>query len=112
MLRPSYTDLLEKISNGKDGADVVGSRYTIVIAVAKRARQLVDHAAPLIDQVKVDKPVSIAVNELYEGKIRMIEREEKPEEEMEAGDNAQEEAQAEASAHPETAQQTTEEDEP
>ena len=34
MLRPSYTDLLEKISNGKDGADVVGSRYTIVIAVA------------------------------------------------------------------------------
>lgn len=70
MLRPSYSDLLEVIS--KDTDDItLGSRYTIVIATSKRARQLVDHAEPLIAKVKVDKPVSIAINELYEGKIKV-----------------------------------------
>lgn len=80
MLRPSYTDLLEVISKNTDDI-TLGSRYTIVIAAAKRARQLVDHADPLVDDTKVDKPVSIAVNELYQGKIgvrqgRMVEVEE------------------------------------
>ncbi|MFI3175406.1 MAG: DNA-directed RNA polymerase subunit omega [Bacillota bacterium] len=70
MLRPSYTDLLEVISEETDDI-TLGSRYTIVIATAKRARQLVDHQEPLIDKVFVDKPVSIAVHELYRGKIRV-----------------------------------------
>lgn len=70
MLRPSYSDLLEVIT--QDAEDItIGSRYTIVIAAAKRARQLVDHAEPMIDKVKVDKPVSIAVHELYEGKLKI-----------------------------------------
>ena len=70
MLRPSYTDLLDVIS--KDTDDItLGSRYTIVIAAAKRARQLVDHAEPLVSDTKVDKPVSIAINELYQGKIKV-----------------------------------------
>lgn len=70
MLRPSYTDLLEVIT--KDTDDItIGSRYTIVIAAAKRARQLVDHAEMLVSDTKVDKPVSIAVNELYQGKIKV-----------------------------------------
>lgn len=70
MLRPSYTDLLEVISKETDDI-TLGSRYTIVIAAAKRARQLVDHAEPLVSNTKVDKPVSIAVNELYQGKIKV-----------------------------------------
>ena len=69
MLRPSYTDLLDQINKGAEGENVVGSRYTIVIAAAKRARQLIDHAEPLTEKVEVERPVSIAVNELYEGKI-------------------------------------------
>lgn len=72
MLRPSYTDLLEVFNRDTDDI-TLGSRYTIVIAAAKRARQLVDHAEPLVDGVKVDKPVSIAVNELYHGKIKVRE---------------------------------------
>lgn len=71
MLHPSYSDLLDAIN--KEGENSVASRYTIVIAAAKRARQLVDGAEPLTGNVKVDKPVSIAVNELYEGKIKIIE---------------------------------------
>lgn len=64
------------------------SRYTIIIAAAKRARQLVDGSQPLVDNVKVDKPVSIAVNELYNSKIKIIshnpdEEEAKAEEENE-----------------------------
>ncbi|MFV0315274.1 MAG: DNA-directed RNA polymerase subunit omega [Anaerotignum sp.] len=70
MLRPSYTDLLAVINEETDDI-TLGSRYTIVIAAAKRARQLVDHAEPLVGKIKVDKPVSIAVNELYEGQIKV-----------------------------------------
>ena len=78
MLRPSYSDILEVIT--QDSEDItIASRYTIVIAAAKRARQLVDHQQPMIDHIEVDKPVSIAVNEIYEGKLKI--REGKPEEE-------------------------------
>ena len=88
MLRPSYTDLLEEINKGAEGENVVGSRYTIVIAAAKRARQLIDHAEPLTDKVEVERPVSIAVNELYEGKI--VIRQNKIEEELPVDDIAEE----------------------
>ncbi|NLK36470.1 MAG: DNA-directed RNA polymerase subunit omega [Epulopiscium sp.] len=71
MLHPSYSDLLEVLNNDPNNDNTIGSRYTIVIAAAKRARQLVDHAKPLTDKVKIDKPVSIAVHELHEGKIRI-----------------------------------------
>lgn len=75
MLRPSYSDLLEVLNNDPNNDNTIGSRYTIVIAAAKRARQLVDHAMPLTRNVKIDRPVSIAVHELYEGKIRIKQRE-------------------------------------
>ncbi|MGM9916413.1 DNA-directed RNA polymerase subunit omega [Anaerotignum sp.] len=82
MLRPSYSDLLEVIT--QDAEDItIGSRYTIVIAAAKRARQLVDHAEPMIDNVKVDKPVSIAVHEIYEGKLKIRQGQPAAEEEKE-----------------------------
>ena len=70
MLRPSYSDILDVIT--KDAEDsTIGSRYTIVIAAAKRARQLTDHAEPMVDNIKVNKPVSIAVHEIYEGKLKV-----------------------------------------
>lgn len=72
MLRPSYSDLLEVLNKDADSENVIGSRYTIVIAAAKRARQLVDHAEPMTTQTKVDRSVSIAVHELWEGKIKII----------------------------------------
>ena len=90
MLRPSYTDLLDQINKGAEGENVVGSRYTIVIAAAKRARQLIDHAEPLTDKVEVERPVSIAVNELYEGKI--VIRQNKNEEELPVDDVVEEAA--------------------
>ena len=72
MLRPSYTDLLEVLNNGEYPS--IKSRYSIVIAAAKRARQLIDGDEPMV-QAAYDKPVTAAVNELYEGKLKI-----KPEE--------------------------------
>lgn len=71
MLRPSYLDLLEVISKDQEDSFETGSRYTIVIAAAKRARQIVDHAPILTEGGDPDKPVSTAVKELYEGKIKI-----------------------------------------
>lgn len=72
MLRPSYSDLLEVISEETNDI-TLGSRYTIVVAAAKRARELIAADKPLIldNEIQVHKPVSIAVNELYAGKIRV-----------------------------------------
>lgn len=46
----------------------VDSRYTLVVAAAKRARQLLDGAPKLYD-IKSDKPVSVALWELGEDKL-------------------------------------------
>ena len=73
MLRPSYTDLLEVINKNGNNNDVTGSRYSIVIAASKRARQLIDHDEPLVQIGKDSKPVSIAVDELYHEKIKIVE---------------------------------------
>lgn len=67
MLHPSYTDLMERINNRNDDI-FLKSRYSIVIATAKRARQIIDGDAPRVDKV-LPKPLSNAVNELYEGRI-------------------------------------------
>ncbi|MFS8628147.1 MAG: DNA-directed RNA polymerase subunit omega [Limnochordales bacterium] len=46
------------------------SRYALVVAAAKRARQLLDGAQPLTN-VDSDKPVTIALRELGEGKLEI-----------------------------------------
>ncbi len=56
------------------------SRYTLVVLMAKRARQLIDGAEPLID-TKTEKPVSIAIEEAVSGKITYIRRESEEEQE-------------------------------
>lgn len=73
MLRPSYAELMDVLNKDNDG-DNVKSRYTVVIAAAKRARQLIDGHAPLIDEssMTVDKAMSIAVQEIAQGKIEVV----------------------------------------
>ena len=70
MLHPSYTDLM-KVANSEvnEGeTPVVNSRYSIVMATAKRARELID-GAPALVYSDGKKPLSIAVEELDKGKI-------------------------------------------
>lgn len=44
------------------------SRYTLVMLAAKRSRELVEGAKPLIETDST-KPVSIAIEEIIQGKI-------------------------------------------
>ena len=68
MLHPSYTDLMKVVNSEVEPgeAPVVNSRYSIVMATAKRARQIIAGDEPLVT-AKVDKPLSIAVEELNLG---------------------------------------------
>ncbi len=72
MLHPSYGDLMEAVnSEVEDGeAPVVNSRYSIVLATAKRARQLISGSEPLTDP-KGKKPLAVAIDELYKGELKI-----------------------------------------
>ena len=78
MLHPSYADLINVVNSGvEEGEDpVVNSRYSIVMATAKRARQLIAGDEPLVDNLSVEKPLSVAVSELEQGKIHILNDEE------------------------------------
>ena len=54
---------------------VVSSRYSIVMATSKRARQIIAGDEPLVEGAG-KKPLSVAVEELNEGKIKIINDEE------------------------------------
>ncbi len=47
------------------------SRYTVVVAAAKRARQILEGAKPLVEHTSV-KPVTIALEEINAGKVKWI----------------------------------------
>ncbi|MGN1148155.1 MAG: DNA-directed RNA polymerase subunit omega [Lachnospiraceae bacterium] len=77
MLHPSYTDLMKVVNADVEPGEepVVSSRYSIVMATSKRARQIIAGDEPLVDGTG-KKPLSIAVEELNEGKIKIINDEE------------------------------------
>ena len=75
MLHPSYSDLMAVAnSDVEDGEQpVVQSRYSIVMATSKRARQIIAGDQPLLDKdAEGMKPLSIAVEELAESKIKIL----------------------------------------
>ena len=74
MLHPSYSDLMKVVNSEVEPGEskVVNSRYSIVIATSKRARQLIDGEEPLVETTQSEKPLSIAVDELKQGKIKIL----------------------------------------
>ncbi|MCF0228072.1 MAG: DNA-directed RNA polymerase subunit omega [Parasporobacterium sp.] len=73
MLHPSYTDLMDAVNSEVENGEqpVVQSRYSIVMAASKRARQLVDGAEPMVPAAGL-KPLSAAVEEIYSQKVTII----------------------------------------
>ncbi len=73
MLHPSYTDLINAVNADVEPGEqpVVQSRYSIVIATAKRARQLVDGEEATVPSFG-KKPLSIAIDEVYKKKIKIV----------------------------------------
>ncbi|CDE15170.1 dNA-directed RNA polymerase subunit omega [Clostridium sp. CAG:470] len=72
IVKPTVTELLKKAKN----------RYELVIATSKRARQIAMGDEPLT-KVKEESPVTLAANELAEGKFEIIREEENKEENKE-----------------------------
>lgn len=58
LVKPSVNELLTKVDN----------RYTLVIMVSKRARQIASGSKTVTD-VKSNSAVSLATNEVAEGKV-------------------------------------------
>ena len=73
MLHPSYSDLMEVVNSEVEEGEqpLVQSRYSIVLATAKRARQIIAGEEPLVP-ANGKKPLSIAVEELYESKVKIV----------------------------------------
>lgn len=61
MIYPTLKELLEKV----DG------KYTLVVAVSKRARQIVE-GQPKLTKTASNKPVTVAINEIAEGKLTYV----------------------------------------
>lgn len=79
IIEPPIDALLEK----QDSESVPVSKYQLVIYAAKRARQindyysdlhegnLFDNVGPLVDSTVEDKPLTIALHEIHEDKLRL-----------------------------------------
>ena len=74
MLHPSYSDLMAVVNSEVEPGEQpdVQSRYSIVIATSKRARQIVDGEEPLVNNSDGKKPLSLAIEELYSGKVKIV----------------------------------------
>jgi DNA-directed RNA polymerase subunit omega len=59
MMIPPLEDLLRKVD----------SKYTLVVGAAKRGRQLMEGHPKLVD-TRSHKPVTIALQEIFEGKVK------------------------------------------
>lgn len=82
MLHPSYSDLIKVVNSEVEPGEqpVVQSRYSIVIAAAKRARQIIGGSESDLPTAG-KKPLSVAVEELYKGDVKILSEADATEEE-------------------------------
>ena len=89
MLHPSYSDLMNVVNKGVEEGEtpVVNSRYSIVLATSKRARQLVSGAEAQVN-AQGKKALSVAIEELANEKIHILAETEEAEECVECAEEA------------------------
>jgi len=61
IVKPSVTELLKLVDN----------RYSLVIATAKRARQI-EAGSPVLTSIEDKVSVTVATNEIAEGKVKVV----------------------------------------
>lgn len=91
MIHPSYSELIEAINTNTEDDDntmLINSRYSLVLATSKRARQIIAGSEPMVEGAAGKKPLSIAIDELYKGKVKILE--DTHEEEETASENTEE----------------------
>ncbi|MGL5436703.1 MAG: DNA-directed RNA polymerase subunit omega [Lachnospiraceae bacterium] len=83
MLYPSCTDLINIVNNDVEPGEqpVVQSRYSIVLAAAKRARQIISGDDPMVPGTG-KKPLSMAIEEINECKVKIVSEDDSKEEEI------------------------------
>ena len=77
MIHPSYSELMQVVNSNATSEEepIVNSRYSIVLATSKRARQLIAGNDALVEddgRFMVAKPLSTAVKELYSGVVEIL----------------------------------------
>lgn len=75
MIHPSYSELIQAINKNSEEDDntiMLNSRYSLVLATSKRARQLIAGADPLVEKAAGKKPLSTAIDEFYKGKVKIL----------------------------------------
>lgn len=81
MLHPSYSDLMAVVNSEVEPGEqpVVQSRYSIVMATSKRARQIITERElekknnkDAVQYKKEKKPLSVAIEELYTSKVKIV----------------------------------------
>ena len=77
MLHPSYSEIIKAVNSEVEPGEQPGvqSRYSIVIATAKRARQLINGEEAAVPSYG-KKPLSVAIEELYKGKVKIVDEDE------------------------------------
>ncbi len=90
MIHPSYVDLMKVVNKGVEEGEepVISSRYSVVMATAKRARQIIAGDEPMVKVKDKQKPLSIAVEEMNQDTLRILTDEEK--DKLEIADVAEE----------------------
>ena len=84
MLHPSYSDLMKVVNSEVEEGEtpVVNSRYSIVMATAKRARQInsynlqlqqnmIQFVGPVVDVQPDEKPLAVSLREINEGLLSL-----------------------------------------
>ena len=100
MLHPSYNDLIATANKNVEAGEepIVTSRYSIVLAAAKRARQIVSGDEPRVADAEGKKPLSIAVEELEKSEVQILRDGDEAEEETSAETEETKKAEEETSA--------------
>lgn len=110
MIHPSYSELIQAINNNAEEDDntmMLNSRYSLVLATSKRARQLIAGAEPMVKGAAGKKPLSVAIDEFYQGQVKIV----ADNSEEETALQAEETAAAETEAAVETVETVEEETE-
>ena len=80
MIHPSYADLMEVVNSGVEEGEqpVINSRYSIVMATSKRARQIIAGDEPLTAESRYPLPWTNSIRERFRSSVMRKTRKTKP----------------------------------
>ncbi len=80
MIHPSYTELIEANNTNSEDDDTtmsLNSRYSLVLAASKRARQIIAGSKPMVEGAEGKKPLFILFfrsKDLYFSFVELVDR--------------------------------------